>query len=483
MKSKSFYTIGCMVIVYPIYAKIPSFVGDLVARDLGGAGPVGHVGIATAPNYKLRPSSVLEAMDSAPHIQENTIENFKSRTTYWGSKGGLLTPQSIESYIVANRIVRQYFACPEYSYTWRWKEGEIGANGHPISCALFRCDTLVNYAYAFDEGYSLPTYDTMWTNPLAIFNYFPVDSDLFLPEHTINPSVSQNETNETMDSINENNIKELTNDNFNVILQNTKHISKEQIIYLWKLFTSNEIDNGIKVLFFDFISFEAPDYLTSNIIKQAKSENGEVRHKLLVALQSIYQSKLKNSETTNLKEIISYFRELQLQNLSKNDAGIVYRGIVTLAPKYLDYKRANLTNMDKIHVDILSMRGHSSKELEYVKDIICNLDHPDDNLVITASYQYLTQLLIKSDLNFFSNESKELFKEHINSRPLISYNESMVYTSAIIEFKATLNASKIDEIPTLVYNYLQLIEPESRKSAFFGFTDFTRDRLKNIVNY
>ncbi len=63
MKIKIIRFITCMMISYSIYAKIPSFVGDLVARDLSGAGPLGHVGIASAPDYRMRPTVVLEAMN------------------------------------------------------------------------------------------------------------------------------------------------------------------------------------------------------------------------------------------------------------------------------------------------------------------------------------------------------------------------------------------------------------------------------------
>jgi len=119
MKIKLISVLGSLAIACPVFSKIPSFVGDLVARDLVNAGPLGHVGIASAPDYRMRPTVVLEALDSVPHIQENTIDNFKSRSKYWGSKGGLLSPKSYESYTVANRIVRQYYACPEYTRTWR----------------------------------------------------------------------------------------------------------------------------------------------------------------------------------------------------------------------------------------------------------------------------------------------------------------------------------------------------------------------------
>lgn len=475
MKTKLIYVIGSIAISCPVYSKIPSFVGDLVARDLVGAGPLGHVGIASAPDYRMRPTVVLEALDSVPHIQENSIDNFKSRSKFWGSKGGLLSPQSYESYTVANRIVRQYYACPEYTITWRWKEGKIDGNSRPISCGQFRCDTLVNYAYAFSSGYSLPTYDTTWTTPLAVYNYFPVDSDLLIPEHLNAPSdIAPANINTNISLINENNLNELNAESFYQMLQNSPNISKEEIRHLWKLLVSNQVDSKVKILFYDFISFENPDYLTDEIIKQAKNEKGESRHKLLVALQSIYQNSLERNEKTHLKEISDYFEELQPQDLDKNDGGIVYRGLATLAPKHLNTKTANLTNMDKIHVAILSLRNDRPNEKKYVHNIIRNLDTPDDTLVVTASYQYLTQLLINSDLSLFSQESKQLFKKHLENKSMINHKQSMLYTSAYLEFKAALNANKTEEIPVLANDYIQLLNPEIQESTFNGFTDFTK---------
>ncbi|STX81544.1 Uncharacterised protein [Legionella busanensis] len=484
MKIQLLHAISFIVISSHIFAKVPSFVGDLVGRDLIGAGPVGHVGIASAPDYRMRPTVVLEAMNSAPHIQENGINDFKSRSKFWGSKGGLIPPQSIESYTVANRIVRQYFACPEYTITWRWIEGQIDNNAKPISCGLFRCDTLVNYAYG-NGAWKLPTYDTVWTTPLAIYNYFPVDSDLFVPEHsTHNSSLNQNVSlNDNIDSINESNLYELNEDRFYQMLQNYPGISQEKIKYLWHLFSTQQVDNKVKVLFYDFISFENPNYLTNEIIKQAKQVKGELRHKLLVTLQSIYQNSLKDNNKMDLKEIIDYFKELQLTDLDKSDGSIVYRGLATLAPKYLKNKNVNLTNMDKIHVNVLQLKNNPANETKYVKDIIYNLDQPDDRLVVTATYQYLTQLLITNNLEFFSNESKQLFRNHLDNKSVINPNQSMLYTAAYIEFKAALNANKTEEIPMLVHNYMQSLDLNTQKVTCYGFSDFTQNKLKLIYNY
>ena len=75
-EKKPILIISSIAIACPVYSKIPSFVGDLIARDLVGSGrPLGHVGIASAPDYRMRPTIVLEALDTAPHIQANTIDN------------------------------------------------------------------------------------------------------------------------------------------------------------------------------------------------------------------------------------------------------------------------------------------------------------------------------------------------------------------------------------------------------------------------
>lgn len=112
-----------------------------------------------------------------------------------------------------------------------------------------------------------------------------------------------------------------------------------------------------------------------------------------------------------------------------------------------------------------------------------NLDHPDDALLITASYKYLTELLINSDLTFLSNESKQLFKEHLEYKNIVVHDQSMLYTSAYIEFKAALNAEEIEQIPGLAYDYMQVLQPDIQKYTFYGFTNGTKNKLKLIYGF
>ena len=191
--------------------------------------------------------------------------------------------------------------------------------------------------------------------------------------------------------------------------------------------------------------------MISEIIQQAKNEHGEVRHKLLITLQSIYQKKLSENKKTDVKEITDYFKALQHENLDKNDGGIIYRGLATLAPEQIKNQDLNLTNMDKIHVSILRLNSDRINEIGHVRNIIFQLEHPDDSLVVTASYQYLTQL-INNNLNFFSKESRLLFKEHLDKKSALNKNQSMsyapnnasIYTSSYFDFKSALNKSMND---------------------------------------
>ena len=70
--------------------------------------------------------------------------------------------------------------------------------------------------------------------------------------------------------------------------------------------------------------------------------------------------------------------------------------------------------MDKIHINIININNDQYNEIKYVKNIISNLEKPDDNLVVTASYKFFIDILLNSDLKFFSKKSKHLFLKHLH---------------------------------------------------------------------
>ena len=326
-------------------------------------------------------------------------------------------------------------------------------------------------------------YDAMQDNdnyPYPIWNYFPSIKDALVPEDNVENLETPKLTNDDISSISIDNILSLKADVFYQLLQNSENVTREQIINLWSLITSSNVDEEVTLLFYNFIMFYNPDYLILDIIKQARKESGKVRNMLLVLLQHIYQTKLGNNDEEGLGEIAEYFKQLQKEKLSKDDAGIVYRGVATLIKKPVKTKKVDMINMDKIHVDIFSLNNDRANELKYLADIIDNLNNPDDSIVITATYEYLTELLINSDLKIFSEEGKRLFKSHLAKKSMIDNTQTMFYTSAYIEFKAALNAKNKEEIPRLAQRYIKSLDENMRKVIPYGFSSFTQEALNNI---
>jgi len=144
------------------------YVSDLMARDLDIPfyGVVGHVGLASAYEIYAPATFVLEAINDPKAIQQNSLGSFMSAPhKYWGDKQ-IFNHKSYRTYTTANTIVRQYYACPSYTLKASWVVGELKQGSTiPISCGMWRCDTLVNYAYHI-AGYSLPNYGSWATLPM-----------------------------------------------------------------------------------------------------------------------------------------------------------------------------------------------------------------------------------------------------------------------------------------------------------------------------
>ncbi|PYD06996.1 hypothetical protein DND62_31655, partial [Pseudomonas syringae pv. pisi] len=100
MKSKKILILGLSITLTAItsasYAK-KIFPSDIIGRDLNypGMGWLGHVGIATRPmmdssGMSTPANQVIEILNEPVIGQINTIDNFKRRSPYWGSKYGVI---------------------------------------------------------------------------------------------------------------------------------------------------------------------------------------------------------------------------------------------------------------------------------------------------------------------------------------------------------------------------------------------------------
>lgn len=148
-------------------------LADVPGRDLGVPflGSKGHValGVPFDSESKNVGSYVIEVLDEDTVIQKNTLENFKARTTYWGTKYNVNTheryvgydylPEDEASAIIEAAWQQRYYN-PEYHLNSDLcREGKveelpvfnadssIWEKQNGIISAYFRCDTFVAYAY------------------------------------------------------------------------------------------------------------------------------------------------------------------------------------------------------------------------------------------------------------------------------------------------------------------------------------------------
>src|SRR4051812_45645126 len=110
-------------------------------------GWLGHVALTTGPDIDQVSNQVIEVMYTTPAIQINTLDDFKGKTFYWGSKYGI-AERSNKATKIINEANFQRGLCPIYTFTAAFEPGTgYGIDGKPTKCAVFRCDTFVSYLF------------------------------------------------------------------------------------------------------------------------------------------------------------------------------------------------------------------------------------------------------------------------------------------------------------------------------------------------
>jgi hypothetical protein len=143
---------------------------DVLGRDLKlpGASWAGHVAIAYAPLFSEEPYLVFEALNAEKAIQVNTIDDFRSRSNYWGSRTGISDNRDRTRWILTTAY-KQSKLCTEYTMFPQYKVATVD------ECGKFRCDTFVNYVY-WQAGITLTTHKSALSIPLRVYNAFPYSS-------------------------------------------------------------------------------------------------------------------------------------------------------------------------------------------------------------------------------------------------------------------------------------------------------------------
>jgi len=170
------------------FGKNPQDQSDILGRDLNvpGLGALGHVGLWTG-------DQVIEALDQTPAIVQNTLQNFKSRSTYWGAvyypnwnrlpavalPSQIWIPYSYVMYSAKTAAVRRAVLIQQIGATYTVspyiKEAFVqecrGLSCTGPTAGKYRCDTFVKDAYlmAGTGGLSFGATDT----PSTLWNTYP----------------------------------------------------------------------------------------------------------------------------------------------------------------------------------------------------------------------------------------------------------------------------------------------------------------------
>lgn len=149
---------------------------DIVGRDLDTTNKkgddnvplyikhLGHIGL-TYPSYSG--SGVIEVLNETSVIQDNSMDDFKNKTRFWGQRYGAQSNKNIDilnGVKIISAASKQKSCSTGTKYTLSWSFYPCDAEKR----AKFRCDSFVYYAYLTGANIDLG-YTPLITYPSTIF--------------------------------------------------------------------------------------------------------------------------------------------------------------------------------------------------------------------------------------------------------------------------------------------------------------------------
>ena len=434
MKSKEILVLGLSVLLVAItpasYAKktVPS---DVIGRSLNypGMGWLGHVGIATRqmmdPSGMSTPANqVIEILNEPVIGQINTIDNFKKRSSYWGSKYGVIgSPQQGYNVLVeANHQrwwVREYTSNSDY----RIAQGNPHT-GEIIVTGRWRCDTYVWWAFYSQGVDTMP--GRVWL-PTTLFNFFPYSNDERLKIEA--PEASSGIlADSSLDNVTAEELNEMSLDKFQIIMDAPLRTPSNYVapISTYMRFAYDDSLNDIKRgAMIDKITSKASDIdLVSKLLRlYEETDREEVKNKIVSGLMFHVQGELREHPNVRDKELLrGFFHRLIGEKLNQRCADWATMG-------FIDTHTADeaLQNLDKIDAQLAAATHpasitlkyklvHKSKELQsiYIKSIVDELREVDDSDLDSYFFGPLAIGYQGTGKNLLEPESKQIVVNYLD---------------------------------------------------------------------
>ncbi|MCH9756667.1 MAG: hypothetical protein K0U37_05720 [Gammaproteobacteria bacterium] len=291
----------------------PYFPAQILGRDLSikGLGWAGHVGLTIAKHFSDTAENVIEVLNEIDVIQINTIEHFKQNTRFWGSRYGIADQSPAANHIISEAL-RQRALCPIYTDSATYYAGE-GTPENPTRCAVFRCDTFINYLFHY-AGYTLPTYHGK-TLPRLVFKAFPKTHG----DGNITP--------------------DLTLDNFKKTFDLPKAETTTQTIQnTWRLAQNPNLTHEKRLFLLDYLGLNgSPELITAFINYYKNQTNQNIKSMLIRSTFTLYQTHFIGKPHPELQR---FYQHLLTTPLQSKDIPFVIRGFISLSNtrERLDYQ-------------------------------------------------------------------------------------------------------------------------------------------------
>lgn len=442
MQNKKIFFLGLGVTFAVInsgttYAK-QIFPTDLMARSLNypGLGWIGHVGIATRQmmsnkGMSIPANQVIEILNEPVIGQINTIDNFKRRSPYWGSKYGVISHPE-QGYRVLVEANHQRWWVREYTNNTDYRI----AKGNPMTGEIFvtgrwRCDTYAWWAYYSQGIDTMPGH--VWL-PRNMFNFFPYYNDERLIPDGLEP-MADILTNKSLDDVSAEDLNIMSVEEFQTIIDSPLKAPSNYVspISAYMRFAYDDSLSDIKRgAMIDKITSKVSDLdLVSKLIKLYDETNSEeVKNKIVSGLMFHTQGELREHPNAKDYELLkNFFSRLIGEKLNQRCADWATMG-------YIDTHTADETmqNLDKIdaqlavatHPASITLKYklvHKSKLLQYmyIQSIVDELRKVNDSDLDSYLFGPLAIGYQGTGENLLTPDSKQLIIDYLNE---VSYKYS-----------------------------------------------------------
>ncbi|MDF1757602.1 MAG: hypothetical protein P1U74_04835 [Legionellaceae bacterium] len=371
------------------------FPSDIMARALHfpGMGWLGHVGIATraisnASGMSTPANQVIEILNEPVIGQINTIDNFKRRSAYWGSKYGVVSNPE-QGYRVLLEANHQRWWVREYTLNTDYRI----AKGNPRTGELFvtgrwRCDTYAWWAFYSQGINTMP--GRVWL-PKNLFDSFPYFNDERLTGEQDSPSTIS--TNKSLDDVSSEEVNAMPIDEFQTVidipLKGPTNYVAPMSAYM-RFAYSNIISDMKRGAMIDKITAKGTEIdLVPKLLRlYDETDSEEVKNKIVSGLMFHVQGNLREHPNQRDMDLLrGFFQKLIGEKLNQRCSDWATMG-------YLDTHTADETeqNLDKINNQLANATHpasitlkyklvHKSKSLQpiYIKSIVDELRKADDS--------------------------------------------------------------------------------------------------------